>query len=255
MQDSNKPDLDESLNVTTSHDQMLREAAAVVREKHVDEGGKEPMSLWIFGACAVVALVAGGALGKAGTFFNYDETVRPGYVRQMLDTDEGGALPPVPALKAYMTKGEKIYGKCIGCHAPDGKGGGAFPALAGSEWALGETDRFAMIVLNGLSGPTSTGKDWGQLMPAQGIGMSPTDLAAVMTYVRNSFGNSSGDVITTEMGAEAIKISEARANPGTPVTAEELSADHVLALPGEILDPASMVDPVTLAPAETAAAE
>jgi len=254
MQDSNKPDLDESLNVTTSHEQMLREAAAVVREKHVDEGGREPMSLWIFGACAVVALVAGGALGNAGNFFNYDETVRPGYVRRVLDTDDGGALPPVPALKAYMTKGEKIYGKCIGCHAPDGKGGGAFPALAGSEWAIGDTELFAMIVINGLSGPASTGKTWG-VMPAQGVGMSPTDLAAVMTYVRNSFGNSVGDVVTTEMAAEAMKISEARPNPGTPLTGEELKADHAKALPGEPVDPAAMVDPVTLAPAEAAAAE
>ena len=252
MQDSNKPDLDESLNVTTSHEQMLRESAAVAREKHVDEGGKEPMSLWIFGACAVVALVGGGALGKAGSLFNYDETVRPGYVRRVLDTDDGGALPPVPALKAYMAKGEKIYGKCIGCHAPDGKGGGAFPALAGSEWVLGDTERLAMIVLNGLSGPSSTGKTWG-VMPAQGIGMSPTDLAAVMTYTRNSFGNSSGDVITTEMATEAMKISEARANPGSPVTAEELSAEHMKALPGEPLDPASMVDPVSLEPAESPA--
>ena len=109
-----------------------------------------------------------------------------------------------------------------------------------------------MIVLNGLSGPSSTGKTWG-VMPAQGVGMSPTDLAAVMTYVRNSFGNSTGDVITTEMATEAIKISEARANPGSPMTAEELSAAHMQALPGEPLDPASKVDPVSLAPAEAAA--
>jgi hypothetical protein len=39
------------------------------------------------------------------------------------------------------------------------------------------------------------------------------------------------------------------------MTAEELSAAHMKALPGEVLDPASMVDPVSLAPAETAAAE
>ncbi|MEM1084776.1 MAG: cytochrome c [Verrucomicrobiota bacterium] len=250
MQDSNKPDLDESLNVTESHERTMREAAAVAREKHVDEGGKEPMSLWIFGACALVLLVGGLALGNAGTLFNYDEVVRPGYVRKALGDDDGGALPPVAALKAYSSKGAKIYSKCQGCHAADGKGGGAYPPLAGSEWVMGDTQRFAMIVLNGLSGPTSTGKDWGQVMQAQGIGMSPTDLASVMTYVRNSFGNATGDVITTEMAAEAMKLSEARANAGAPMTAQELDADHSKNLPGEPLDPAAKVDPVSLAPAE-----
>jgi len=249
MQHSDKPDLDETLNVTSSHERMLRDAAAVAREKHVNEGGSEPMSLWIFAACAVILLAGGLALGNAGSFFNYNQTVKPDYVRILKDA-EGGGPPPVTALKAYMAQGSKIYGKCIGCHAPDGKGGGAYPALAGSDWVLGDdTERFAMVILNGLSGPTSTGKDFG-VMPAQGIGMGPRDLAAVMTYVRNSFGNSTGDVITEEMAAEAIKISEARANPGTPVTAGELDAEHAKPLPGEPLDPATMLNPVTLEPAE-----
>ncbi|MBK1826309.1 c-type cytochrome [Haloferula rosea] len=251
MQDSsNKPDLDESLNVTESHDRTVRDAAAVQREKHVDEGGREPMSLWVFGACAFILLIAGLALGSAGTLFNYDETVRPGYVRAALDGGDSAGPPPAEALKVYMAKGEKIYGKCIGCHAPDGKGGGAYPALAGSDWVVGDTQKFAMIVLNGLSGPSSTGKNWG-VMPAQGIGMSPTDLAAVMTYVRNSFGNSVGDVVTSEMAAEAIAISEARANAGAPTSADELSADHAKMLPGEPLDPSTMLDPITLEPVET----
>ncbi|MGE9270795.1 MAG: c-type cytochrome [Verrucomicrobiales bacterium] len=252
MQDSsNKSDLDETLNVTESHDRTMRNAAAVRREKHVDEGGREPMSLWVFGACAAVLLVAGLALGNAGTLFDYDETVRPGYVRAVLDDGDAGGPPPAEALKVYMAKGEKIYGKCIGCHAPDGKGGGAYPALAGSEWATGDTQRFAMIVLNGLSGAASDGKSWG-VMPAQGIGMSPTDLAAVMTYVRNSFGNSVGDVITKEMAAEAIAISESRDNAGAPVTGDELAAKHASNLPGDPIDPATMLDPVSLEPVEAA---
>ncbi|BCX49329.1 hypothetical protein HAHE_32370 [Haloferula helveola] len=252
MQDSQKPDLDESLNVTQSHDRAMREAAAVAREKHVDEGGREPLSLWVFGASAFILIFAGLALGNAGSFFNYNETVKSDYVRKTFDSGDNSGPPPGEALKIYMAKGEKIYGKCIGCHAPDGKGGGAYPALAGSEWALGETERFAMVVLNGLSGPTSTGKTYG-VMPAQGIGMSDVDLAAVMTYVRNAFGNSKGDVVTKEMAAEAIKISEARANPGSPVTADELKADHLKDLPGDKLDPTTMIDPVTLEPVEAAA--
>lgn len=253
MQDSsNKPDLDESLNVTESHDATMRDAAAVQREKRVDEGGREPMSLWVFGACAFILLIAGLALGNAGTLFNYNETVRPGYVRAALDDGEASGPPPAEALKVYMAKGEKIYSKCLGCHGADGKGGPQYPSLVGSEWAIGDTERFAMIILNGLVGPTSTGKSYGAAgMAPQGVGMSPTDLASVMTYVRNSFGNATGDVVTVEMAAEAIAISEARTTSGQ-MTAESLAASHAKMLPGEPLDPATMLDPISLEPVEAA---
>lgn len=246
MKDRKKSDLDETLNVTEAHDSKRGDSAAASREKPFDEGGREPMSLWILGSCAVILLVAGMAFGNANGLFNYNQTVRPGYVR----ADFGGAdaeLPPIDALKAYASKGQKIYGKCIGCHAPDGKGGGAYPSLAGSSWVVGPTEKLSMIILNGLQGPTSTGKSYG-VMPAQGIGMSDADLAAVMTYIRNSFGNSTGDVVTNEMAAEAIKISESRANPGSPMDEAQLVAEHAEALPGEELAPTTPVDPITLQP-------
>ncbi|MBB5353807.1 mono/diheme cytochrome c family protein [Haloferula luteola] len=249
MQDPHKPDLDDSLNVTQSHERLLRDAAAVAREKRVNDGGREPVSNWIFVTGGVVAIAAGLALGQAGGLFDYDATVAPGYVRRSLDSGEDSGPPPVDALKAYMAKGEKIYSKCVGCHGPDGKGGGAYPSLAGSEWAMGPTERFSMVILNGLTGPTSTGKEFG-VMPAQGVGMSPTDLAAVMTYVRNSFGNEKGEVVTQEMAAHAIEISEKRAQVGTPVNKGELDSDHLQDLEGAALDPTTKVDPVSLAPVE-----
>lgn len=252
MQDSsNQSDLDENLNVTASHDRSLRDAAAVRREKRVDEGGREPMSLWVFGTCAVILLVAGLSLGNAGTLFDYGQTVKPGYVRHPIGDDDGGGLPPTDALSAFASKGEKVYGKCIGCHASDGKGGGAYPSLSGSDWVTGDTQRFAMIVLNGLSGPTSTGEEFG-VMPAQGMGMSATDLASLMTYVRNSFGNSTGDVVSVAQAREAMEISESRENPGAPVDASELDEKHAQQLPGETLDPSTMVDPISLEPVDDA---
>lgn len=249
MQDQEKPDLDESVNVTESHGQVLRDAGAVSREKHVDEGGREPISLWIFGSCAVILIAAGLALGNAGAIFDYEQTVRPGYQRRPDPSAGAGGAEPVAALKAYTSKGAKIYGKCIGCHGPSGDGAGAYPSLAGSDWVTGDSERLAMIILNGLSGPTSTGKEFG-VMPAQGIGMSAADLAALMTFVRNSFGNESGDVVTQEMAAEAIKISEARSSAGAPVNKAELDSEHNKDLPGEPLAPDTQVDPVTLAPVE-----
>jgi len=88
------------------------------------------------------------------------------------------------------------------------------------------------------------------VMPAQGAGMKGEDLAALMTYVRNSFGNKTGDVVTKQMGAAALEISNARPKVGTAVTGEELNADHKKNLPGDSLDPKMMLDPITLEPAE-----
>lgn len=111
-----------------------------------------------------------------------------------------------------------------------------------------------MIILNGLKGPVSDGKAYpGSGMPAQGGGLTPEDLAGVMTYVRNHFGNAKGDVVTAQMAAAAIEISNARANVGQQVTAEELTKDHLKALPGDPIDPKMMVNPITLLPVKAAA--
>lgn len=245
------PDLDESINVSEAHGKVVREAAACARENRIVENGIAPVSVWAVVACGAVLLIAGGILGAGGNLFAYGATYREGYVRSAAPGMADTGPVPKEALAAYMAKGSKIYSaKCNGCHGSDAKGNGStFPSLVGSTWALGETERFAMIVLNGLQGPVSNGTTYG-VMPPQGIGMTPEDLAGIMTYVRNNFGNAVGDVVTTDMAKAAIEISAARKNTGNMVTGAELEADHVKTLPGEKLDPKTLVDPITLAPAK-----
>ena len=250
MIDPSKPDLEESVNVTEAHDRVVRGAAAAARENKLKENGAEPVSLTVMVLCAIPLLSAGWALGNAGTLFSYKDTVKDGYVRVIPADDEATGPPPGEALKVYMTKGAKVYSKCSGCHGPDGKGdGNAYPSLAGSAWVNGETERLAMVILNGLGGPTSSGKTYG-VMPAQGAGMKGEELAALMTYIRNSFGNKTGDVVTKQMGAAGLEISAARPKVGTAVNSDELAADHLKNLPGDVLDPKTMLDPITLEPAE-----
>ena len=252
-----KPDLDESINVGAAHDRLVREAAAAAREKRIADSGSEPISLWLIATCGVVFLVAGGILGGAGHLFNYGAVFKEGYVRTPPEGAGDTGPKPKDALAAYMTRGSKIYSvKCNGCHGSDAKGDGAnFPSLVGSAWVTGETDRLAMIIINGLAGPMSTGKTYGGAggMAAQGGGLSPEDLAGVMTFVRNNFGNTTGDVVTVEMAKAAMEISAKRAKAGQQMSAAELTADHAKNLPGTPLDPATMVDPITLAPVEAAA--
>lgn len=249
-----KPDLEDSINVSEAHDRLVREAAACIREKRIAANGSEPISLWVIALCGVAVLIAGGILGGAGNWFNYKATFREGYVRSAAPGAEDAGPQPKEALAAYMAKGAKIYSaKCNGCHGADAKGDGAnYPSLVGSKWVIGNTEKLSMIILNGLQGPTSTGKTYGAGMPAQAAGLTPEDLAGVMTYLRNNFGNTTGDVVTAEMAKAALDISAARTKVGQQVTGEELVADHDKALPGAALDPKTMVDPITLAPAAPA---
>lgn len=84
-----------------------------------------------------------------------------------------------------MARGQKVYeANCAVCHKPDGKGQGAFPALDGSKIVNGDKAGQIDILLNGKNA-----------MPAWGKTLSDTEIAAVMTYTRNSWGNKTGEVL------------------------------------------------------------
>ncbi len=85
-------------------------------------------------------------------------------------------------------RGEKVYAaNCQVCHQPNGMGQPpAFPALAGSKIATGPMDAHVAIVLNGK--PGSAMSSFKQL--------SDVELAAVLTFERNSWGNKTGDMVS-----------------------------------------------------------
>jgi mono/diheme cytochrome c family protein len=97
---------------------------------------------------------------------------------------------PVQALtlSESMRRGERIYeSQCASCHRLDGAGVvGRFPALRGSAIVTGDVARHLSIVANGKSGTA---------MPAFGARLGDADLAAVMTYQRNAWGNDAGELL------------------------------------------------------------
>jgi mono/diheme cytochrome c family protein len=258
--DTQHPDLEESTNVAESHGAMLEGFSAAKREKRLREDGMEPVSLWIVLGSAFVLLVGGGVLGAGGGLFDYKELRVDGYVQKVAPGAEDSGPLTAPAMKAFTKNGAKVYSKCTGCHQSNGMGvDGSYPPLAGSEWVTGDTEAIAMIILNGLEGEiTVKGKTWRNVqMEPQGP-MSPVELASVMTYIRNSFGNATGDVVTTEMAKAAIKISNERAGGkpiGPKLTAAELTEKHAKMLPGETLAPEAVIDLESFEPVEAAAPE
>ncbi|MCF8214057.1 MAG: c-type cytochrome, partial [Chitinophagaceae bacterium] len=111
-----------------------------------------------------------------------------------------------------LAKGKAIYmrdGYCNTCHQGDGKGleAAGFPPLSGSKWVTGNEDRLIKLVMKGLYGPIEVnGKQYpGQVPMTQYGGMlNDNEMAAVLTYVRNAFGNKA-PAVTPE------KVKEVRA--------------------------------------------
>ncbi len=102
--------------------------------------------------------------------------------------------------EAQVEKGKQIYmGLCFACHQPDGNGlPNVFPPLAKSDFMLADRDRAIRIVLKGLTGPVVVnGKKFDSAMPPQEAALTDAQIADVLTYVYNSWGNT-GDAFTTD---------------------------------------------------------
>ena len=131
--------------------------------------------------------------------------------------------------KAQFLQGHQIYFRdahCATCHQPDGKGmAPTYPSLQESLLVRGDKDRLIKIVLHGLMGPYEVGgvKHDGlvPMTPFKDLLTDP-EAAAVMTYVRNSFGNQS-PAITAEDVAKVRR--ETSAHTGF-YQADELLREH-----------------------------
>lgn len=242
-----RPDLEESINVPEAHGALKGDPAAA-RENSLRENGMEAVSLALVIVSAIVVLIGGAVMGQGGNFFGYGELTKDGYLRAKSPVQLPKVVVPEPALAFLIKEGGKVYSACASCHMDNGLGQtGQIPPLAGSEWVLGSTEKLAMIIHNGITGTievagiTYTNKQ----MNAVGKDLSAKELAALMTYIRNSWGNEAS-LVTPEMAANALAISAKRG--GGQVTAEELKKSHDKMLPGDTLDPATLFDPETWEP-------
>ena len=87
-----------------------------------------------------------------------------------------------------MDHGKSVYAtNCAACHLANGEGTlPVFPALKGSPIALGDVSKHIDVVVNGVPGTA---------MQAFGPQLNDADLAALVTYERNAWGNDTGDVV------------------------------------------------------------
>jgi mono/diheme cytochrome c family protein len=128
-----------------------------------------------------------------------------------------------PSTGGNLERGKAVFESvCAPCHNSDGMGKpNQAPPFVSSEWALGSPARMIRIPLAGLNGPVKVkDQEWNLSMPAMGAALPDEDLAAVLSYIRQSWGNKAS-AITPE------QVKAVRAEIGTPsqgFTAEQLNA-------------------------------
>ena len=108
--------------------------------------------------------------------------------------------PKIAAMskEILMEKGKRVYTQtCVACHQAEGQGlPGVFPPLAKSDFLMADKPRAITALLQGLSGPVSVnGQTYNGVMPP--VMINDDQVAQVLTYVRNSWGNE-GEAVTLE---------------------------------------------------------
>ena len=114
-------------------------------------------------------------------------------------------------------QGAEIYSReahCGTCHQPNGAGlpAAGFPPLAGSEWVLEDEERLIKLTLKGLIGPiTVKGVEYPGQVPMTPFEylLKDEEIAAVLTYTRNSFGNKAS-AITAEQVARVRAVEKSK---------------------------------------------
>ncbi|MDF1798912.1 MAG: copper-containing nitrite reductase [Planctomycetota bacterium] len=148
-----------------------------------------------------------GALGMLTVGGAEDTLVYSGKQDDRIYQPEGGAVQVMPGkgvaaapatrtLEERLALGERAYqANCMACHQTNGQGiPSAFPPLAKSDYLMADKARSIQTVIKGLSGPIEVnGKAFDSVMPM--LNLSDDDVANVLTYVRNSWGNQ-GDMVT-----------------------------------------------------------
>lgn len=188
----------------------------IMREMAEPSDGFEPTPVWLM-------LVYFALIGWGGWYLamNSGDFLAGVLTDEMMKPGAATAARPKPKPVDPMVLGKRIYNNCVTCHQADGEGvEGAFPPLARSEWVLGDEDTLARILLHGLQGPvTVLGKPYNSEMPAWEQ-LKDLQIAAVLTYIRASWGNSAPAVAPETVA----RVREATGRRTQHWTAAELSA-------------------------------
>lgn len=193
------------------HDQLYR-------EKEEPEEKDSPIPLLLIFLFGLLIFWSGFYLAKYSGNFKGD-VFNP-------EAAAGTQIAKPPAPFDPLVQGKKSFMRtCQACHQADGKGlPGTYPPLVGSPWLLNSEERPIKILIKGMSGPIEVeGASFNSNMPPVGD-WKDRDIAAVLTYVRQAWGNDAGP-ISEELVKKVREDIKDRMKPWTP---DEILAQHPL---------------------------
>jgi len=200
-----------------------------------------PVDKWMTKACEAALSTLKPhieAIAKAPGFDLASKPRTAGFLKGKLDFSQSEPPPAKavepelpPAELALYRLGKKVYHReshCATCHQADGEGDAIYPPLGRTEWVTGDEIRLIKLTLKGLWGEIEVrGKKYDPakgvppMMPFEGL-LNDEEVAAVLTYIRNDFGNSAPAV-----KPETVRqVREATRGKRDFYTVEDLLKEH-----------------------------
>lgn len=208
-----------SLEKAAMQDETMQDLhAQLLREKDEPEEGFSPVPIFLLFVFAALCFWGGVYFVETSGGYRWD-AYSP-------DFDPDADAPP-PVEIPLFERGAKVFrNQCAQCHQTSGQGvAGVYPPLVGSEWVVGSEERLARILINGLNGPIVVeGNTYNGNMPAfgpNGLNLKAKEIAGVLTYIRQEWGNSGSDVTEEAM----IGYMESYSARSAAWTSDELLAD------------------------------
>lgn len=203
-----------NFEASSASDDSIREVHAKLQSNKPDKPNGYP-------AMPLVMLGLMCCIGFFGSIYMVHYSIRfdPLVVNAHANRTAPGTKGPVQLTRAQL--GKSVYlANCATCHQPNGGGvPGAFPPLAGSEWVVGSEERIIRIVLHGLQGPIKVkGNDYNNVMAPLGAVLKDEQIANVLSYIRQEWGNTSPEVLPETVA----KVRAETASHSGYWTAEEL---------------------------------
>ncbi len=161
-----------------------------------------------------------GTLGMLKVTGEENKVVYSGKQNDQVYLPEGGTIQTMPVeanaqapakavtLEERIAEGKSVYGKtCFACHQPNGEGlPNTFPPLAKSDYLNADVNRAIDIILRGKTGEIMVnGNKYNSVMTSQTL--TDDEVANVLTYVYNSWGNSKKDITPAMVAAARKKVS------------------------------------------------
>jgi mono/diheme cytochrome c family protein len=149
--------------------------------------------------CTCLVLLLAGCGGSGDSSDAEDSQFSGGDATAQRDPATSDADQPATAA---AIDGVQVYERnCQSCHGPNGGGRAAFPPLQNTEWVTGDRGRLIRLVLHGVKGKMEVnGRTYNAAMAGMDY-LSDAETAAVLTYVRTSFGNQASEVTADQVAA------------------------------------------------------